>query len=304
MHVYKKRPGASPVRDISKATFEEDTGKALPWYQRIEGEAERRHYAVCPECENPVQIIGLYKPLKHTDRPYGRHTGKPIAGFTHFDAEAHEWCPYVKRQQPGRNDRKKKIEGLPLEILNRIALRFPEMVAIIEHDTGISLSESLARKFLQSYLEEQGYLYTGATLRNVPWMIAYFSDSQRLFRQRISENKALHEAVIRSIPNAAIDKDGRLISIGRFINTTTCFVNHRRHVNDGTLVETMQFQVRHDAKVVHRQDIIFDLDLFDPGNTRRLTVTRREPLTKAAHEVLRETLGSVAERLPALSAAG
>lgn len=104
MREYKLRTGHSAVKEINKTTFEQDTKKKAPWYQfndsKKEGNKDRRsQYAVCPECDNPIQIIGLYHNLKNTDRPYGRHTGKPLQGFAYFNAEGFETCPYVRNRR-------------------------------------------------------------------------------------------------------------------------------------------------------------------------------------------------------------
>ncbi|GAB1255377.1 hypothetical protein Defa_28640 [Desulfovibrio sp. TH_2024_36128] len=59
MHVYKLKTGLQPIKLIEKEQFERDTGKQSPWYQKNGDEMVQ--YAVCPACDNPIQIIALYK---------------------------------------------------------------------------------------------------------------------------------------------------------------------------------------------------------------------------------------------------
>lgn len=59
---------------------------------------------------------------------------------------------------------------------------------------------------------ERGYLYTGATLRNVPWIFAYMSDATRLFGQKVSGNAELVKAIAAEVPGAEISSTGRLES--------------------------------------------------------------------------------------------
>lgn len=96
MHVFKLRAQDCGEIDIEKSTFDRLTDKREPWYVK-DGEKDYQ-YGVCPLCNNPVRIVGLYRPLLHTNKPYGRHTGKRINGFPHFDAEDMKWCRYAKNR--------------------------------------------------------------------------------------------------------------------------------------------------------------------------------------------------------------
>lgn len=49
--------------------------------------------------------------------------------------------------------------------------QFDRVVYILEKETQLVLSENALRGMLQRYKGERGYLYTGATLRNVPWIL-------------------------------------------------------------------------------------------------------------------------------------
>ncbi|MBB4268298.1 hypothetical protein, partial [Roseospira visakhapatnamensis] len=80
------------------SAFEEDTKKQPPWYQK---EGKERQFAVCPACDNPIQILGLVERLAHTDQPYGRHTNKPVPGFERFDPTVFDWCPYLAKNRSG-----------------------------------------------------------------------------------------------------------------------------------------------------------------------------------------------------------
>ena len=147
-------------------------------------------------------MIGLYKPLKRTDEPYGRHTGKPVAGFPDFDAQAHEWCSYVRATGVLGRKKKTKLEGLPVKIRDVALGAFDRVIECIEGDIGIRVSVNLARKMLRTYLGEEGYLYVGATFENVPWMVAYLSDSQSLFGQTVVSNDALLCAIGKRVTRA------------------------------------------------------------------------------------------------------
>ena len=53
-------------------------------------------YAVCPECDNPIQLIGLNR--RELDaghrRPYGKHVGHDVPGVAVYDETAYLECSY------------------------------------------------------------------------------------------------------------------------------------------------------------------------------------------------------------------
>lgn len=59
MHVYKLQARTFGEKEIVRTEFERDTRKLEPWYQ-VTGD-KQREYAVCPACDNPVRLVGLYE---------------------------------------------------------------------------------------------------------------------------------------------------------------------------------------------------------------------------------------------------
>lgn len=56
------------------------TGGVAPW--RRDGDTGPSYYAVCPLCDNPIQIVGLFRRQEESRarRPYGRHHRERRAG--------------------------------------------------------------------------------------------------------------------------------------------------------------------------------------------------------------------------------
>ena len=52
-------------------------------YSAVGKDQCKRDFAVCPACDNPIQIIGVYKKLENTDKPYGRHYNHDTAIAKH-----------------------------------------------------------------------------------------------------------------------------------------------------------------------------------------------------------------------------
>lgn len=303
MDVYKTRPDETSHRTISRQNFEEDTLCRYPWYQTND-RGKEVHVAVCPACDNPIQIIGLYKLPGNMQRPYGKHLARGVTHLAGNNPEARENCPYFKPRQHKKTDRRESIEGTPLKILNLLISQFDRVNYLLRRHTGIAFSKNLLRKMLSKYRSEEGYLYTGATLMNVPWIFAYMADSQSLFNQNIGGNPELAEAVLKHVPAANIDPTGRVVprtfpdGNKRFFNLEVCFIHHRqqRDSEEGGLTETMKMVVSTEAngeiKEIHKKTITFDYQHFQNLINMPEGKGRRQPeLVDLAREVLGDICG-------------
>lgn len=107
MDVYKTRVDQTTSTKITVANFERDTLQNAPYYQPGSSGGAMSHFAVCPACDNPIQIIGLYKKLEHTPNPYGRHHPRAVADLAKYDQVSYEFCPYSNPdKQPDKSVRR------------------------------------------------------------------------------------------------------------------------------------------------------------------------------------------------------
>ncbi len=91
MREYKQYPGDYPIREITQANFEQDTDKEPPWYP--ESKEQDAHYAVCPSCDNPIQIVRLYPKTSEDGKPYGRHINRSIKKLAEYNHGRKLRCP-------------------------------------------------------------------------------------------------------------------------------------------------------------------------------------------------------------------
>lgn len=105
MDVYKLRIEDTESKTIDKDRFESETFRREPWYQP--GSAGKlAQFAVCPACDNPVQLVGLYELPPNVKNPFGKHATKSIRGIAPFDSEARNDCPYFQPRQHKKTERK------------------------------------------------------------------------------------------------------------------------------------------------------------------------------------------------------
>jgi len=296
MDVYKLRPEDVGFQCIDQGTFQAQTLRKEPWYQKnLEG--KEVHYAVCPACNNPIQIIGLYLLPSDAKKPYGRHIGQSVAGLAKLDPEERDNCPYFKPRSRTKSDRRKTLTPLSRKILETLINQFDRVVSLLQKDTGINFSPNMLRKMLETYRAERGYLYTGATILNVPWIFAYMSDSQSIVGQYVRKGKDpdMIAAIKTKAKNATINDDGQICrSTKAFPSLDVCFIEHRES-KDGdsrALQESMLMVVSTDPKHwVYEKVIPFDHQAF-----QRLVQTpdekarRRMDLVEMAREVLGDLL--------------
>lgn len=300
MDVYKLRVDHVGGKPIDKDRVESETKCGYPWY-RPSAHGRKSQFAVCPACDNPIQLIGLYELPPNVKHPFGKHHGRSIDDLAPLDVEERDNCPYFKPRQHHKSERKSRFEGTPRKILELLISQFDRVVYLLEKETNLRFSHKTLRKMLREYQGERGFMYTGASLRNVPWCFAYMSDATNLYGQSI-RNEALASAILAHVPEAHIDEvthqltarkplDG---SKPRFFELSLCFLQHRFHKQeDGHLLESMKLNisVRWDNQVefqdVYEEIIEFNHDFFDRLiNTPPQRAQRNQRLLDIAQEEL------------------
>lgn len=95
MDVFKAWPGRAESIVISQESYMGCTGGVAPW--RRDGDKGPSYYAVCPLCDNPIQIVGLFRRQEESRarRPYGRHHRGDVPGLCRYDEDAYLHCPYA-----------------------------------------------------------------------------------------------------------------------------------------------------------------------------------------------------------------
>lgn len=264
MDVYKVRVVDQKEKPIERTAFEEDTKRLAPWY----ADGRDTQFAVCPACDNPIEIVGLYCLPPNIKSPYGRHFAKNVSGLAKANEEARENCPYFKPRQHDKTARKKSFDGIPKKILELLIDQFDRVIFVLEKCTGLKFSENLIISMLERYRDQKGYMYTGATLMNVPWIFAYMSDGRSLYGQFVAGNEKLVKGFSALVPSADTTS-GRLLKKAlpsgksTYISPTFCFLDHRvRRMGDSGVRETMVMVVSEGRQDVYRQEIEFNYQLF------------------------------------------
>ncbi|CDG89513.1 hypothetical protein [Xenorhabdus bovienii] len=297
MNVYKVSIDYKGYYAIDKDDYEQRTSRRSPWYKTSDT-GSPQYFAICPACDNPIQIIGFYKPSINTPHPYGKHFGRSVPGVGVYDHEAYTWCPYSKKNINNPDERPKREPSyLTGQILKILICHFDKIVFFLSKNMGIRIDEKLAESMLLQYRDEEGWLYARATLMNVPWQFAYMTDNQViLFKKILSSDLA--EILINQVPKyLMLNDNGYLIKhpdCKKYIELGTYYTRHHIHVQGNELVEKMDcvFTLKegyNTPREIHRITIEFDYRYFD--NLANFSQWTRSPYNNKLLQLANEILG-------------
>lgn len=259
MNVYKLTTRDFRWRLISQEDFASATHRDSPYYQKNKS-GDDMHYAVCPECNNPIQIIGLYKKMKHTPKPYAKHCSRPVDGFPYFDPHSLKYCSLVRRTAiPLSKKSLRSFDDKARQILHLLVEYFDQVAYLFGKFTGIRMTPGLAKTMLAKYGSD-GCLYEGASPMNVPWAFAYMADFQSLFN-RIVDDPELRNSITQECPD--IYFEGKQLKTRKYTTIGFWFTGHKQTCDaEGNLRETFVMVVTANEKNLVRKTIEFDHEHF------------------------------------------
>ena len=135
--------------EITYKNFWNDTYGRYPWWQKnIRGKTI--HLAVCPQCNNPVQLIGLEeKRTEEKPKIYGKHYHKSVNRLAVLDADAMRRCAYytkTKTRPTGKDDRFERIDNIGRDIIRTITNKYDRLVHIMKKNNRHIFLKGPARK--------------------------------------------------------------------------------------------------------------------------------------------------------------
>lgn len=171
MDVFKTHVGEGKALMINEENFA--TRERKPYV--VDSGGVKSFYAVCPECDNPIQLIGLLRRQQDSlpYRPYGRHIGHDVPGVAVYDEDAYLSCPF---SDPGywRTDRKRKPSNPTGQALYRIMRdRFDRVEYAWRESSGLLLGIKSLRRALTIWRNDKGWLNYGSTYHNLPQMLFF-----------------------------------------------------------------------------------------------------------------------------------
>lgn len=293
MDCFKVTPGLSP-------SYETATGQSKKYQKKIR--AGVSYFAVCPICDNPIQLIGFYRDTAESGRkPYGKHCRHTVPDLAEYDEEAYWDCPYFDPHWTPPATHRKPESRIARQLLRLLHDQFDRVIYILSKDTGIYFSAAMSEKMLQGYLSREGWSFRDAAPYNLPWTFVEGQTALPLFGQRIRRGCALYDAIDSHCPAVRFDEvsGGNSVRIlqnsGQYVDLNFTFVSHTHTVKEENLHETIDFWVYSGEppaiKTVYKEPVQIQTDYF-----LNLIVLsdecshRNQRLLEIAHALLKDKL--------------
>lgn len=235
MHLYKVLPNNAIFHVIERNQYEKDTQSKFPFVQQND-KGEACYFAICPACDNPIQIINLYHSSDKLLKPYGKHYHKPVSGANnnivqlgYFNPDNYKQCPFAAHNANKRyksSDRKSKLDETSRKILTILGQHLDRIIYLIQKDIGFHIGKNLLTNMLQNYINFEGYLYCGATILNIPWIFAYMAKNHSLFGKKIIDS-TLKDTILEKTNKFIKMEEGYFIFSSKiFTELNFYFTNH------------------------------------------------------------------------------
>ena len=259
MRNVKLKPGNCAIIPLEKKLFEDKTGCNPPHYPAKD---TNYPFAVCPQCDNPVKILGFYNDIKPS--PYAEHFDEDVVDLASFVAEDKEFCPYYDtRRTISKTARKTGNPSFVNEIKSLLNEQYDRIIYLLENALNIYISNKLAEEMMHSYVASRAWLYSWTTINNLPWTFGYMQVGKSLMGRLIVEKSPLYKAISKKCKDAQFEPVGKkgyakLVSCGKFINLSFCLMHHERKMSNGLVNETVKFVVSHNDEKIYSEVIKID----------------------------------------------
>lgn len=221
-----------------------------PYVMSYDGERTTTYYAVCPACDNPIVLVGLFRSQEESRarRPYGRHVPFDVPELCQYDEDAYLSCPYANpdRRRSGRRRLPKSRTGLGLYRVMRA--EFDRVVQAWEAWSGLHLGAGAAEEALCRWAGDEVWRYYEATYQNLPQTLFYGAPARNLVKMYVVKTGQLHTALsnipevrltpTRSAQYSQVDK-----TIRGFLSLDFHLANHKYHTSGVQLTESFDLRV-------------------------------------------------------------
>ncbi|PFT76016.1 hypothetical protein [Bacillus cereus] len=251
MNIFKLKTDSNEIFKLTVHNYEHQTHKKSPYYD-MSGK-EGRYYAVCPSCNNPIQIYKLYKDKTEGQGLHARHFGKSIHRLAVYNEERYLACELSNPESFGGENKRKNTKKSN-ELLTLIK-EYPDVLFNeIRKISGINFSYKKFDTMLKHFMKSEGYYYTAINKFNLPYGFLYMQKSINLYHGYLNKYSShvneMKEAIQNSKYHTVID-EGIKKNIEEYAALDFYLINH----SVKGAVETIELRIVESAK--DYENIIF-----------------------------------------------
>lgn len=257
------------TENLTENNYESKTYRKAPYYVNVNNKP--KHYAVCPECENPIMIINLY-----TDKVdengnklplYARHVDYDVHGISNYSQQAYDDCCLANPTAITGGGKRIPGSKTSTEIVDIIKNHYSTLYGYMCTIIGINIDDKLFKEMMNNFSNEEGHLYRGVTQYNLPYTFLYMTDNTKIHYQYLNTKSSIHEeikkAIIKNGTEFKVDgvyiKPKNKFEKGKFITLEMYFTNHKVNTNFNESMELIiQENINGNIKEIFQKKIKFD----------------------------------------------
>lgn len=280
MRIFKIHKVDSTEYELTKDTFLRITRGEDPYVQCFP--KELHGYAYCPGCGNPIQIVGLFVPIKGGIAPYGKHYGDDVPGIGQHSEGLYRYCRFATKMygKCPREERKTELTEYEISIRDSVKSYYDKIIYILRESIGINITRKMAVKLFNKYMLSQGYMYPLHTVNNSPWMLMYVSGFNinpygkciRIDSRLYDVLSKIDGVVFEDVSSSSEESDNsyfsgkyKVLKTNKYTELSVIFVSHeRKRIDDDTVDEYITMSIAHrynsENNWIQDMDIIIDID--------------------------------------------
>jgi hypothetical protein len=267
--------------ELTKEEFEKQTNLMPPWFNH---QADKeRHFAVCPACNNSIQVMNLY----HESEPlHAKHNLNSAVGLQ--NSITLTYCPYYSNKPRLTQDARRANEDeISSQIKQCLIEHFDRVAFLIKDTIGLRYSKAQLQRMLNVYHNSRGWLYSGANLLNVPWVFLYQSRSQNMAGIGIL-NADIREAIVRYNNKLTFNEYHNVkFPSSEYIELSVSFIHHKQTIVNELLTETLELKIVGDRNtLIYSEIITFNHERFTGLVNSKHEQYRRFDFVDMAREIL------------------
>ncbi|MDR1703900.1 MAG: hypothetical protein LBS19_04340 [Clostridiales bacterium] len=298
MDVFKVQVSSQRKIPITQENFTRETGEKPP-YVASNDSGGKSFFAVCPECENPIQIIGIYKNTPESGTtPYGRHYPKSVPKLAEYNHPDYLDCSYSNPKWKKGSLKRHHGSRVAQNTLRVLREQFDRVIYCLSKDVDMYISYNTAEAMLRGYIANEGWLYRNATMNNLPWAFGEAESALPLFGRKIVRGSDLHHSLSENCPEVEFVDADKYVKVtskqGEYIRLYYVLTNHRKEVTGEHLNESIDLWVYRgsapDIETVYHKTIQIRTEyFFNLINTSPEKSVRNEKYLEIAARLIPQT---------------
>ena len=251
---------------LTENSFQKETDRKYPYVQTING--EKKYYAICPHCGNPVIIVNLYRDnikdsVKKTIKLHARHVKSTIKDIAEYNESSYLDCPLSNPESFGSSIKRAPGSNMNNDIFNLIKNHPDLLYGMCRSIIGINFSEKFFIKMMEDFAAAKGYEFRYINKYNLPYSFLYMVDNKAITFQKIFNNeigKEIENAIKDKCKIIYVDKNKQINyktdENARFTSLELYFSNYKRHDNNDELYESIELLIK--ENIDNNKTIIFE----------------------------------------------